>query len=200
MNKRIVLLAVVSAMLLPATEPDMVERQWTKLLGIRTVHVDALPGEGGEAIRAMLIGAVQRTGLFIVTENPENADAYLRGTAEDLIYTDFDRYRNGINVRGSSSGSKREDGDYNRTAGSFGVSDTEEASSRIRKHEATAAVRIVLRTGEVVWSSTQESKGAKYMGSAADVAERIARDLEQACKRARQIERTQADATHDVGR
>ena len=57
-----------------------------------------------------------------------------------------------------------------------------------------------LRTGEVVWSSTQESKGAKYMGSAADVAERIARDLEQACKRARQIERTQADATHDVGR
>lgn len=168
--------------------PSGVERQWTKLLGVQSVHVDPLPGDGGDAIRSMLIGAVQRTGLFVVTENPEGADAFLRGTAEDLIYTDYDRYRNGINVRGSASGSKREDGESTRSAGSFGVSDTEEATSRIRRHEATAAVRIVLRNGEVVWSTTQESKGAKYMGSAADVAERIARDLADAFKRAREID------------
>ena len=70
---------------------------------------------------------------------------------------------------------------------SVGIGDTEDASSRNRKHEALAAVRIVLKNGEVVWSTTRESMGARYQGSAAHVAEQVARDLEKAYARAREL-------------
>lgn len=170
-----------------AQDANPVEKQWAKLLGVRTLHVERLEGEGAAAIRDMLIGAVQRTGLFVLTDDPENADAFLRGSAEDLIYQDYDRYRNGLNVRGSSSGSRRESGESKFGSASFGIGETEEASSRIRKHEAMAAVRIALKSGEVVWTSTQESNGAKYRGSAADVAEKVSKDLEQAVARARAL-------------
>lgn len=168
--------------------PTPVERQWTKLLEVRVIHVEPLEGEGAAAIRAMLIGAVQRAGLFILTEDPEKADAFLRGSAEDLIFSDYDRYRTGLNVRGSSSGSRRESGESKFGSASFGIGETDEASIRERKHEAMAAVRIVLRDGEIVWTSTQESQGAKYRGSAADVAAKVTRELEKALARAREIQ------------
>lgn len=181
------LVLVLLAAAVSAEEPSAVEKQWTKLLDVRTLYVERLEGEGAGAIRDMLIGSVQRTGLFVLTEDLDKADAFLRGSAEDLIFQDYDRYRNGLNVRGSSSSSRRESGESNFGSASFGIGETEEASSRIRKHEAMAAVRIVLKDGEVVWTSTQESNGGKYRGSAADVAERVSKDLEQAVERARAI-------------
>ena len=36
----------------------------------------------------MLIGSLHRTGLFLVVEDEERADAFVRGAAEDLIYSD----------------------------------------------------------------------------------------------------------------
>ena len=55
----------------------------------------------------------------------------------------------------------------------------EQESARIaeRRHEATAAVRLVSKDGDVLWSTTQESLGAKFRGAAADVAEKITRQL-----------------------
>ena len=91
-------------------------------------------------------------------------------------------------MRGSASGSRRESGESDYYASSFGVGDTEDASSRQRKHEALAAVRIVLRNGEVVWSTTRESMGARYQGSSAHVAEQVARDLAKAYLRARELD------------
>jgi hypothetical protein len=46
-----------------------------------------------------------------------------------------------------------------------------------RKHEALATVRLVNKDGDVLWSTTQESKGAKFHGASADVAEKIAKQL-----------------------
>jgi hypothetical protein len=46
-----------------------------------------------------------------------------------------------------------------------------------RKHEASASVRLVNRDGDVIWSTIQESQGAKFRSAAADVAERIGRQL-----------------------
>lgn len=168
-----------------AGDRSLVAEQERKLLEVRTLYVEDLDGEGAAAIRDMLIGSIHSAGLFVLTEDRETADAYLRGSAEDLIFTDFDRYRNGINVRGAARSSERESGESSSRGTSFGIGETEEASSRIRKHEAVAAVRIVLANGEVIWTSTQESQGAKYRGSAADVAAKIARELEKAVERAR---------------
>jgi hypothetical protein len=50
-------------------------------------------------------------------------------------------------------------------------------STKERKHEALATVRLVNKEGDVIWSTTQESNGAKFHGASADVAEKIARQL-----------------------
>jgi hypothetical protein len=39
------------------------------------------------------------------------------------------------------------------------------------------AVRLVSSDGDVLWSTTQESKGAKYKGASADVAEKVVKQL-----------------------
>ncbi len=46
-----------------------------------------------------------------------------------------------------------------------------------RKHEAIATVRLVGKDGDVIWSATAESMGAKFMGASADVADKIAKRL-----------------------
>ena len=40
-----------------------------------------------------------------------------------------------------------------------------------------ATVRLVNKDGDVIWSTTQESTGAKFRGASADVADRIAKQL-----------------------
>jgi hypothetical protein len=44
-------------------------------------------------------------------------------------------------------------------------------------NEARIAVRLVNSEGDVIWTSTQESKGAKYKGSSADVADKCIKQL-----------------------
>jgi hypothetical protein len=39
------------------------------------------------------------------------------------------------------------------------------------------AVRLVSSDRDVLWSTTQESKGAKYKGASADVAEKVVKQL-----------------------
>lgn len=174
-----------------APGPSPQEGQIVKLLSVKTVFVDELRGvDGSEQVRDMLIGSLHRCGLFIITEDQEHADAYLRGSAEDLAFVDVYRQRDGIQARGSASSSQREEGESEFNAASFGVGDTDESYRRERKHEAMAAVRLVLRNGEVVWSTTQESGGAKYRGPAADVAEKVAKELTRAYERARRLRRS----------
>ena len=38
-------------------------------------------------------------------------------------------------------------------------------------------MRIVNKDGDVIWSTTQESTGAKFRGASADVADKITRQL-----------------------
>jgi hypothetical protein len=40
-----------------------------------------------------------------------------------------------------------------------------------------ASVRLVKKDGDVIWSTTQESNGAKFHGASADVAEKITKQL-----------------------
>ena len=60
---------------------------------------------------------------------------------------------------------------------SASVGDRESNTTHERKHEALATVRLVNKDGDVIWSTTQESTGAKFRGASADVADRITRQL-----------------------
>jgi hypothetical protein len=57
------------------------------------------------------------------------------------------------------------------------IGEHESTSVRERRHEALATVRLVNKDGDVIWSTTQESNGAKFRGASADVADKITRQL-----------------------
>jgi hypothetical protein len=160
--------------------------QLLELLKIRRLYVERLSGgDTAVQIRDMLIGALQGTRLFVVTENLEKADTILKGSAEDLVFTDTFQSSEGIQAR-SQIGSSRSSG---TTRGGVGFSVGEQESTRIaeRKHEAVASVRLVNKEGDVIWSTTQESMGAKFRGASADVAGKVTRQLSEDFARARRL-------------
>ena len=157
---------------------------------IKRVFVDQLTGGVTAAqMRDLIITALQNSKLFIVTENQERADAFIRGSAEDLIYTDLFKSSENVSMRGNTSDSDgvSSDSRYNgassgtssRSARSIGsgIGGGESSEVKERKHEALATVRLVNKDGDVLWSTTQESNGAKFHGASADVADKIAKQL-----------------------
>jgi hypothetical protein len=48
-----------------------------------------------------------------------------------------------------------------------------------------AAVRLVNKEGDIVWSTTKESSGGKFRGASTDVAEKIVRQLVEDLQTAR---------------
>ena len=60
---------------------------------------------------------------------------------------------------------------------SIGVGEENSINTKERRHEALATVRLVNKDGDVIWSTTQESNGAKFRGASADVADKITRQL-----------------------
>ncbi len=177
----------------PPSGERIEEQNLRQLLTLRRVYVDRFSGgETAQQIRDMVIAALARSRLFVVTEEEASADAYLRGSAEDLVFTEVRASREGINARGSSRAARGQrsaagSSSSASVSSSLGVGENEDHYSRERKHEATAAIRLVARNGDVLWSTTQESLGAKFKGSSADVADKIARDLAATIARARKL-------------
>ena len=159
------------------------------LTGIKRVYVDRLTGGDTAAqLRDLIISSLQGARLFVVTENPERADAFLRGAAEDLVFTDQFNSSDGINASaavGLGTSSSRTSGRSGARYGSASVGDHESMSIKERKHEAMATVRLVNKDGDVIWSTTQESTGGKFRGASADVADKIARQLSADLQRSR---------------
>jgi hypothetical protein len=185
----VLVLAATGAVTAAEPPQSLADQQLQKLAGVRRLYVEELVGEGSHAIRDLLAAAIHSRGLFVLVEDAASADAYVRGSAEDLIYTHYERYSSGINVRGAASSSQRQSGESNYGSTSFGVGDKEDTNRRERKHEALVAVRIVLNDGEVVWAAVRENNGAKFRGAAADVAHGVADELEAAVAKARQLAR-----------
>jgi len=48
-------------------------------------------------------------------------------------------------------------------------------------------VRLVNKEGDLIWATTQESNGAKFRGSSADVADKITRKLLEDLDRAQRM-------------
>lgn len=147
------------------------------LLAIKRVYVDRLTGgETAAQMRDLIIASLDASGLFVITENQDRADIVLRGAAEDLVYTEVHSSSSGVNARaGFSTGRSTRTTD--RTSAAAGVGDQESSRSEDRRHEAMATVRLVNKEGDVIWSTTQESRGGKFRGASADVADKIAKKL-----------------------
>jgi len=157
-----------------------------QLLTIRRVYVDRLTGgETAAQMREILISSLDSAKLFVLTENPERADATLRGASEDLVFTETHSSSDSINAR-ANFGTTRTTHERG-VAGGVGVGESESSHSAERRHEAVAAVRLVNKDGDVIWSTTQESLGAKFRGASTDVAEKITGKLKDDFERARRL-------------
>ncbi|MEO8099888.1 MAG: hypothetical protein ABI811_19475 [Acidobacteriota bacterium] len=159
-----------------------------EILSLKRVHVDRLTGgEAAAQMRDLIIASLHNSKLFVVTEDPERADAFLRGAADDLIYTDQFQSKDGVNMRAGVGTGTRSNSSTNLANRSLSVTvgDDESLSLSERKHEAMASVRLVNKAGDVIWSTTQESSGAKFRGASADVAEKITRQLLEDVAKAR---------------
>jgi hypothetical protein len=174
---------------LPQSPSTIEETSLRELLAIRRVYVDRLTGgETAAQMRDILISSLQATRLFIVTENQERADAVLRGASEDLVFTEQHGSSESLNAHGNVG---TRNGAYTRdsrglTAG-IAAGDSESEHATERRHEALAAVRLVNKAGDVIWSTTQESLGARFRGASADVADKITAKLKEDFDRARKL-------------
>lgn len=154
----------------------------TQLGQVQRIYVEPLTGTAAaQALRDLIITSLSSTRLFMLTDNPDRADAVLKGAADDKAFENtFDSDtslsgRTGAGLYGLSGRSTRVGG-----GGGYGAESTAEREShriKERKHEAYASVRLCNNVGDVIWSTTQESLGAKFRGASADVASKIARQL-----------------------
>jgi hypothetical protein len=154
------------------------------------VYVEKLGGgETAAQMRDMIITSLHASKLFAVTENEARADAILRGSAEDLVYTDTASSSEGVNVRANIGWTEGGRTTAQRSSRSGGVSAGDHESTRIaeRRHEASASVRLVNKEGDVIWSATEESRGAKFRGASADVADKLAKRLAAEFEKAKKL-------------
>src|SRR5438270_6527278 len=86
-TKRVLLLALGALLPLAARGVELTAA--ARLAKVRRVYVEPLTGGApGTQMRDMLIAALEKSGLYTLTEDPEHADAVLRGSADDQIFTE----------------------------------------------------------------------------------------------------------------
>jgi hypothetical protein len=182
----------------PAASSTVETDNLRQLLTVRRVFVDRFSGgETAAQLRDMIINGLQSSKLFAITENQEKADAILRGSGEDLVFNETHSSSDSLNVHSSLStsqtdedtalrGGTRSEDRATRSTG-IGAGDSESSHSVERRHEANAAVRLVNKDGDVIWSTTQESLGGKFRGASSDVADKIAKRLTEDYERAMKL-------------
>jgi len=180
-------------------EPPAVEQEnMRQLLMVRRVFVDRFSGgETAAQMRDMIISSLQNSKLFVITENQDKADTILRGSAEDLVFNEVHTSSESLNVHSSLGTSTTDEAEALRggtrtedhTGRNFGLGagDSESSHSVERRHEANAAIRLVNKDGDVIWSTTQESLGGKFRGSSADVADKVTKRLTEDYERAKRL-------------
>lgn len=165
----------VKATIARATEADT---DPNALLKVKRIYVDTFGDDLiSRELQSMIVSSLVATKRFRVTENRERADAVLKGVALEKSSQELHAYGEGTSVGGASGGAHA---DSVSASGGFvarhmGTSDSSANTETI--NDARIAIRLVNADGDVIWTSTQESKGAKYKGSSADVADRCVKQL-----------------------
>jgi hypothetical protein len=173
----------------PVQETSIEENSLRQLLSVQRIYVDRLTGgETAAQMRDLLVSSLESAKLFVLTDNQERADAILRGGAEDLVFTDVHSSSEGINVRANVGTGRNARSTNSQSAyGGIGIGENETSRIQERKHESVAAVRLVNKDGDVIWSTTQESQGGKFRRASTDVADRITKKLIEDYGRAKKL-------------
>lgn len=172
-----------------------------QLSKVRRIYVAILSGgDSALQIRDLLMTSLHNSKQFIITEDEDKADAVLKGAGDDDVFTDTFQSSEGIDAHsqisaGSSQGLRNYSSSSSTHSGGLSVGENESRRTEERKHEAIATVRLVSKDGDVIWSATAESLGAKFKGASADVADKIAKRLVADYKAARQQAATQSTNT-----
>jgi hypothetical protein len=166
-----------------ADDPTPEEEASSQLAKVRRIYIDILTG-GDEAlkIRDLLMTSLQSSKQFIITEDEDKADATMKGSGDDQVFTDSFQSSEGINAHsqiggGNSAGTRNYTSSSSNRSVGMTIGENESRRTEERKHEAIATVRLVSKDGDVIWSATAESLGGKFMGASADVADKIAKRL-----------------------
>lgn len=157
-----------------------------KLAKVKRIYIENFGDDLlSKQAQAMVIDALTKTHKFIVTEKKENADAILKGTGLEKTSQELHATSEATSVGGAAGAhSVSVSGNNGLVSGSSsggfvarsaGIADSQASTETI--NDARMVVRLVSSDGDVLWSTTQESKGAKYKGASADVAEKIVKQL-----------------------
>jgi curli biogenesis system outer membrane secretion channel CsgG len=173
----------------PSSKPSA-DADPAELLKVKRIYVDSFGDDViSKEMQLMIVSSLVETKRFKVTENRERADAILKGVALEKTSQELHAYGESTAVGGASGGSHGEisgsvvNGNGNisgSSSGGFAAHHAATSDSSVNTetiNEARVAIRLVNPDGDVIWTSTQESKGAKYKGASADVAEKCVKQL-----------------------
>ena len=173
---------ILIALLLLSVSATALEPAASTLGTVKRVYVESL-GASPQAIllRDMVISSLASSGFFLITEKADFADALLRGSADDQVFMEqhnsTDSLSAGLHSGNSENFSSKYDHTTNAKTSGLTIGQNESMHTNERKHEASASVRLINRDGDVIWSTTQESNGARFKSASADVADKIFRKL-----------------------
>jgi hypothetical protein len=164
------------------------------LLTMKRVFIDRFGGgETASQMRDMVISSLQSSGLFTLTENSERADVILKGSGEDLVFTEQHSTSDSLDLHANANSGTATTGlSTSHSGAGVGVGQHETSHLIERKHEASVSVRLVTRDGDIIWSTSKESQGGKFRGASADVADKILKQLLQDVEKARASSARQA--------
>jgi curli biogenesis system outer membrane secretion channel CsgG len=170
----------------PRIDPEIA----AKLLKVKRIYVDSFGDDPvSKQLQAMVINALAESKRFIVTENKDKADAILRGGGLEKTSQELHAIGEATSVAGAAGSHHGEvSGSVVNGTGSISGSSsggfvarklaTEDSQASTETiNDARLAVRLVASDGDVLWATTKESKGAKYKGASADVADQIVKQL-----------------------
>jgi curli biogenesis system outer membrane secretion channel CsgG len=154
----------------------------SKVLKVRRIYVESFGDDKtSKILQAMVINSLTASKRFIVTENKDKADAVLKGTAIEKTSQEVHATGERTAVAGAAEAIS---GSANRSSASVsgasvahaaGIEDSQLSTETIDR--AAVAVRLVAADGDLIWATTQESKGAKFKGASSDVADKVVRQL-----------------------
>jgi hypothetical protein len=167
----------------PFLEQTPQEEAAQHLSKVRRIYIAVLTGgDAALQLRDLLMTSLHNSKQFIITEDEDKADAVLKGAGDDDVFTDTFQSSEGINAHtqigsSSSEGLRNYANSSSSHSGGLTIGENDSRRDEERKHEAIATVRLVSKDGDVIWSATAESMGAKFLGASADVADKIAKRL-----------------------
>jgi curli biogenesis system outer membrane secretion channel CsgG len=167
----------------------------TDIVSVKRIYVASFgDDEISKQLQAMVVASLVASKKFVVTENEKKADAVLKGAALQKTSQEVHAYGSATAVGAAGGGYHSSVGGSNgsfsgSSGGGFaakhmGVDDSSVNTETIDR--ASASVRLINTDGDVIWTATEESHGAKYKGATADVADKLIaqllRDLQKASR------------------